>query len=125
MHTAPLQAVHCFNRLFYGIKQDFSIKEDSTLAAKAPVKRNLSAEKRARQAEVKNARNRAAKSAIKGATKAVEASVKGNDKEAAAKTLLTAVKTISSAKSKGILHRNTAARKISRLTKKANALAKA
>ncbi len=111
--------------VFYGIKKDFSIKEDSTLAAKAPVKRNLSAEKRARQAEARNVRNRAAKSTVKGATKAVEASVKANDKDAAAKTLQAAIKTISSAKSKGILHRNTASRKISRLTKKANALAKA
>ncbi len=125
MHTALLLALNCFNRVFYGIKKDFFIKEDSTLAAKAPVKRNLSAEKRARQAEAKNARNRAVKSTIKGATKAVEASVKANDKDASAKTLLAAIKTISSAKSKGVLHRNTAARKISRLTKKANALAKA
>jgi small subunit ribosomal protein S20 len=111
--------------VFYGIKQDFFIKEDSTLAAKAPVKRNLSAENRARQAEANNVRNRAVKSAIKGVTKAVETSVKANDKDAAAKTLQAAIKTISSAKSKGILHRNTASRKISRLTKKTNALAKA
>ena len=95
------------------------------MAAKAPVKRNLSAEKRARQADAKNARNRAAKSTIKGVTKAVEASVKANDKDAATKTLQAAIKTISSAKSKGILHRNTASRKISRLTKRTNALAKA
>ncbi|MBI5633235.1 MAG: 30S ribosomal protein S20 [Nitrospirae bacterium] len=111
--------------MFYGIKKDFSIKEDSTLAAKAPVKRNLSAEKRARQAEARNARNRAAKSTIKGAVKAVETSVKANDKDAAVKTLQAAIKTISSAKSKGILHRNTAARKISRLAKKTNELVKA
>ena len=116
-------AFHCFNRLFYGIKQDFSIKEDSTLAAKAPVKRNLSAEKRARQAEARNARNIAAKSTIRVVTKAVESSVKASDKDAAAKTLKAAIKTISSAKSKGILHKNTASRKISRLMKKANALA--
>jgi small subunit ribosomal protein S20 len=95
------------------------------LAAKAPVKRNLSAEKRARQAEVRNARNRAVKSMIKGAVKAVETSVKANDKDASAKALQAAIKTISSAKSKGVLHGNNAARKISRLTRKANAALKA
>ena len=95
------------------------------MAAKAPVKRNLSAEKRARQAEVRNARNRAVKSMIKGAVKAVETSVKANDKDASAKALQAAIKTISSAKSKGVLHGNNAARKISRLTRKANAALKA
>jgi small subunit ribosomal protein S20 len=95
------------------------------LAAKAPVKRNLSAEKRARQVEVRNARNRAVRSMIKGAVKAVETSVKANDKDASAKALQASIKTISSAKSKGVIHRNNAARKISRLTKKANAALKA
>ena len=95
------------------------------MAAKAPVKRNLSAEKRARQAEVRNARNRAVKSMIKGAVKAVETSVKASDKDASAKALQAAIKTISSAKSKGVLHGNNAARKISRLTRKANAALKA
>ena len=95
------------------------------MAAKAPVNRNLSAEKRARQAEVRNARNRAVKSMIKGAVKAVETSVKANDKDASAKALQASIKTISSAKSKGVIHRNNAARKISRLTKKANAALKA
>ncbi|MDP2156316.1 MAG: 30S ribosomal protein S20, partial [Nitrospirota bacterium] len=69
-------------------------------------------------------RNRAAKSTIRVVTKAVDVSVKAKDKDAAAKTLQAAIKTISSAKSKGILHRNTASRKISRLTKRTNALAK-
>jgi small subunit ribosomal protein S20 len=95
------------------------------LAAKAPVKRNLSAEKRARQAEVRNARNRAVRSMIKGAVKAVETSFKANDKDASAKALQAAIKTISCAKSKGVIHGNNAARKISRLTKKANAALKA
>jgi small subunit ribosomal protein S20 len=91
------------------------------LAAKAPVKKNLSAIKRARQAEKRNTRNRVERSKIKSAVKAVETA----GKEEAAAVLLSAVKTISSAKSKGIIHRNNAARKISRLTKKINALSKA
>jgi len=95
------------------------------LAAKAPVKRNLSAEKRARQAEKKNARNRAVKSKVKGAIKAVEASVSGKDTEASAQALKEAVKAITAASSKGIIHKNNASRKISRLTRKANAALKA
>jgi small subunit ribosomal protein S20 len=91
------------------------------LAAKAPVKKNLSAIKRARQAEKRNERNRVERSKIKSAVKAVETT----GKEGAAAVLLAAVKTISSAKSKGIIHKNNAARKISRLTRKVNALAKA
>jgi ribosomal protein S20 len=39
--------------------------------------------------------------------------------------LLSATKVISSARSKGIIHKNNAARKISRLTKKVNAASKA
>ena len=95
------------------------------MAAKAPVKRNLSAEKRARQAEKKNARNRAVKSKVKGAIKAVETSVRSKDAEASASALKEAVRAITTATSKGILHKNTAARKISRLTRKANAALKA
>jgi small subunit ribosomal protein S20 len=95
------------------------------LAAKAPVKRNLSAEKRARQAEKKNARNRAVKSKVKGTIKAVETSLKSKDTDAAATALRDAVRAITSASSKGIIHRNNAARKISRLTKRANAALKA
>ena len=91
------------------------------MAAKAPVKKNLSAIKRARQAEKRNTRNRVERSKIKSAVKAVDAA----DKENAASVLLTAVKTLSSAKSKGIVHRNNASRKISRLTKRVNALLKA
>jgi len=95
------------------------------LAAKAPVKRNLSAEKRARQAEKRNARNRAAKSKVKGTIKAMETSLAAKDAEASARALKEAVIAITSASSKGILHKNNAARKISRLTKKANAALKA
>jgi small subunit ribosomal protein S20 len=95
------------------------------LAAKAPVKKNLSAIKRARQAEKRNTRNRVERSKIKSALKVVETAVKGGDKEAAASVLLSAAKLISSARSKGILHKNNAARKISKLTRKVNAVSKA
>jgi small subunit ribosomal protein S20 len=62
---------------------------------------------------------------IKSVVRAVETAVKSNDKEAAANSLKLAVKTIDSACLKGVIHKNNAARKVSRLTKKVNALEKA
>ncbi|MGE5299913.1 MAG: 30S ribosomal protein S20 [Acidobacteriota bacterium] len=95
------------------------------MAAKAPVKKNLSAIKRARQSEKRNERNKNERSKIKGVMKSVETAVKSGEKDAAAGVLLRAVKTISSARSKGIIHKNNAARKISKLTKKVNAISQA
>ena len=95
------------------------------MAAKSAPKKNLSALKRDRQAEKRNGRNRAERTKIKSVIKAVEASVKINEKDTSVSALQKAIKTICSAGSKGIIHKNNAARKISRLTKKVNALSKA
>jgi small subunit ribosomal protein S20 len=95
------------------------------LAAKSAPKKNLSALKRARQAEKRNTRNRSVRSSIKSASKAVESATNETGKEAVQAALSVAVKTISSATSKGIIHKNNAARKISRLTRKANTLLRA
>jgi small subunit ribosomal protein S20 len=95
------------------------------LAAKAPVKKNLSALKRARQAEKRNMRNKIERTKIKSAVKAVETAVKEDDVEASKAALAKAIKTVSSAHSKGIIHRNNASRKISRLTLKVNSVSKA
>ncbi len=95
------------------------------MAAKSAPKKNLSALKRARQAEKRNIRNRGERSKIKSAAKNVEAAIGESSKEKTQAALLDAIKTISSAKSKGIIHKNNAARKISKLTKKANAVLKA
>ena len=95
------------------------------MAAKAPVKKNLSAIKRARQSEKRNERNKIERSKIKSVMKSVEAAAKSGEKDTAAGLLLKAVKTISSARSKGIIHGNNAARKISKLTKKVNAISQA
>lgn len=95
------------------------------MAAKAPVKKNLSAIKRARQAEKRNTRNRVVRSKIKNIVKDVEAALTENNAEESAKALRQAVKTISAASSKGVIHKNNASRKISRLTKKVTAAGKA
>ncbi len=82
-----------------------------------------SAKKRILVIETKTARNKAIKSKVKTYIKKVEAAIAANDKEAATVALVAATSEISKATSKGIFHKNTAARKISRLTKAVNKLA--
>ena len=94
------------------------------MAAKSAPKKNLSAIKRARQADKRNERNRTERTKIRSVVKAVEASVRAGEKETSASALQKAIKTISSASSKKIIHKNNASRKISRLTKKVNTLSK-
>ncbi|UOF88906.1 30S ribosomal protein S20 [Fodinisporobacter ferrooxydans] len=79
-----------------------------------------SAEKRVRISETRRLRNASAKSALRTSIKKFEAAVTANDVELAQATLKSALRTIDKAVSKGILHRNAAARKKSRMTKKFN-----
>ena len=74
-----------------------------------------SAKKRILVTETKAARNKAIKSGVKTAIK--------KDKAAAEAALKDATSVIASAGSKGIFHKNNAARKVSRLTKLVNGLA--
>ena len=78
-----------------------------------------SAKKRVKVNAVKAARNKAARSALRTEIKNANAAiVAGENKEEALKA---AVKKIDQAVAKGLLHKNTAARKKSALAKKANA----
>lgn len=78
-----------------------------------------SAKKRVLVSRVNNARNRAAKTEMKTMIKKFDAAAAaGGDAQAAYKA---AVKNIDQAVAKGILHKNTAARKKSQLTRKLNA----
>jgi small subunit ribosomal protein S20 len=92
------------------------------LPAKAQPKKNLSAEKRARQSVKRNLHNRNVESGVKTVLKKVETAVTSGNRDDAGKALLLAVKALNKAASKGVVHRNTASRNISRLTKKVNAL---
>ena len=95
------------------------------MPAKARPKKSLSTLKRARQAEKQNIRNKAVRSSIKTIVKKVESAIASGNKEDAGKSLIDAIKTITKAVSKGVIHKNTASRKISRLTRKVNTLFKA
>ncbi len=92
------------------------------MAAKAAPKRNLSAEKRARQSEKRNMRNRMATSRVRSIIKTVESAVREKDREKADAAHKAASKTIMSARSKGVIHKNSASRKVSRLSRLVNTL---
>ncbi len=82
-----------------------------------------SAKKRIKVIETKTLRNRIIKSKLKTLVKKVDAAVAAGDKTLAADCLKAAVVAIDKAAAKGILHKNTAARKVSRLTIAVNKLA--
>ncbi|HCA21513.1 MAG TPA: 30S ribosomal protein S20 [Lachnospiraceae bacterium] len=82
-----------------------------------------SAKKRILVAKKREERNKAAKSKVKTLIKKVEAAAKAGNKEEAAKALIVATSAIDKAASKGIYHKNTAARKISRLNLLVNKIA--
>ena len=82
-----------------------------------------SAKKRIKVIATKTERNKAIKSEIKTYIKKVEAAVAAKDAAAAKEALLIASKKIDMAASKGIYHKNNAARKVSRLSKAVNEMA--
>ena len=84
---------------------------------------NKTAKKRILVTETKTARNKAIKSKVKTYVKKVETAVEKKDVEAAKVALKEAISVINKAGSKGVYHKNTCARKISRLTKAVNEIA--
>ena len=82
-----------------------------------------SAKKRILVTETKAARNKAIRSKVKTCIKKVEADIAAGDKAAAQASLLVAISEIDKATSKGVYHKNTASRKVSRISKAVNAMA--
>ena len=80
-----------------------------------------SAEKRNRQAQKRRARNTIVRTAVKGALKKARASIANKDAAKTGDTLKDAIRTLSKAASKGVLHPRNASRRIGRLTKAAQA----
>ena len=81
-----------------------------------------SAEKRDRQSKERRERNVAAKSMIRTKVKSVLSAVGEKNKDNSAKALKETVPALARAAAKGLIHKKNASRKISRLTKKVNAL---
>ena len=76
-----------------------------------------SAKKRAQQNEVRRLRNRSVKTQIKRMVKTVRATAAGEDTTQGPEQMKAAQSAIDKAAKKGVLHRKTAARKISRLSR--------
>lgn len=74
-----------------------------------------SARKRIRQNIVRTARNTARKSRMRTFVKRVEAAIAGGDREAANVALRAAQPELQRAAGKGVIHRNTVSRKLSRM----------
>ena len=68
-------------------------------------------------------RNKAIKSGVKTSIKKVYTAIDASDKEAAKAALLEATATIDKATKKGVYHKNTSSRKVSRLSKAVNQMA--
>ncbi|MBR6328639.1 MAG: 30S ribosomal protein S20 [Lachnospiraceae bacterium] len=75
-----------------------------------------SAKKRILVTRTRYERNKAIRSGVKTSVKKVYAAIETGDKAAATEALQNAISTISKAASKGILHKSTASRKVSRLS---------
>ena len=81
-----------------------------------------SAQKRIRQNVKRTARNAARKSRMRTFVKKLEVAIAGGDKAAATAALQAAQPEMQRAASKGVIHANTVARKLSRLSAKVKAL---
>ncbi|AZV44458.1 MULTISPECIES: 30S ribosomal protein S20 [Peribacillus] len=81
-----------------------------------------SAIKRVKVNDKNRAHNATVKSTMRTAVKTAEVALAGESVEAAKEALLTASKKLDKAASKGLIHKNAAARKKSRLAKRLNAL---
>lgn len=92
------------------------------MPAKAALKKNKSAMKRARQTKKRALRNRVVKSMLKTLSKKVELEVANKNVEGAKIALNNVISTIDRATTKGVIHKNTASRKASRLTRLVNSL---
>ena len=82
-----------------------------------------SAKKRILVNRTKADRNKAIKSGVKTAMKKVFAAIEAGDKAAAQAELAAATKVIEMATTKGVYHKNNAARKVSRLAVAVNKMA--
>ena len=81
-----------------------------------------SAEKRARQNDKRRVRNKAVKTRIKHLTKEVRLVSSQTSKEEALAKLKAVQSTVDKALKKGVIHKKTAARKISRLSRLVNTI---
>src|SRR5262245_3589893 len=81
-----------------------------------------SAMKRIRTNEKRRVRNAAVRSSVRGAVKGARTAIEGGQAAQARDTLHRTIQLLDKAVTKGVIHRNAAARRKSRLTRQLNAL---
>jgi small subunit ribosomal protein S20 len=86
------------------------------------VANHASALKRHRQTVKQTARNQALRTRLRHLVRACRQAIAGKDSAQAAETLKRAAKALDKAVTKGVIHRNSASRKISRLSNQVHAL---
>jgi len=84
------------------------------------LRKNKSAIKKAKQSEERRVRNAHVKTTMKTQIKKALAVIETNDKDNSGAFLKSAISSINKAASKRVIHKNNAARKVSRLSKKAS-----
>jgi small subunit ribosomal protein S20 len=84
-----------------------------------------SALKRIRTSEKRRVRNMAVRTGVRTAVKTTRTALAGSDVQEARDSLARAIQLLDKAVTKGVVHKNAAARKKSRLTRQLNALAAA
>jgi small subunit ribosomal protein S20 len=92
------------------------------LSAQPVLKKNKSAIKRARQTEAQELNNRSVRKKLKTLHKKVSAEVAGKNIDGASAALKEAISAIDKAAGKRIIHRNTASRRISGLSRLVNSI---
>ncbi|MET4127551.1 small subunit ribosomal protein S20 [Roseovarius sp. MBR-6] len=93
-----------------------------TQKGSTPMANTPQSEKRARQSEKRFAVNKARRSRIRTFLRKVEEAIASGDKEAAATALRLAQPELMRGVTKGVFHKNTASRKMSRLASRVKAL---
>ena len=89
---------------------------------RATPNKSKSAMKRVKQDKVRSLKNKSIKNELKTLTKKLEAEVTNKNTDGAKTALKKVISAIDKAGKKGIIHRSTAARKVSRLTKLVNSI---
>jgi small subunit ribosomal protein S20 len=92
------------------------------VVATRPVAQHASALKRHRQSEKRRVRNKHLKTQLRHVVRKVRASIDQKDRKSADADLAGATRALAKAASKGVIHRNAAARKIARLSRAVQAL---
>lgn len=123
----PLEA-SCFGRLAHmdkatpGVAPAFGRRQ--VFERKYDMANTKSAKKAARQAVRRTEVNKARTTRARTAVRTVEEAIKSGDKEAASKALRAAGPVLARTAQKGVLHKKTASRKVSRLSARVKAMAK-